>query len=98
MLVFFMIIAIILFSSAIYYCERGSWDEAQREWWRDKEASAGTGGNLEMLTACNGTVTSVDGTGGGGTLDVELADFEAGATHGWVPKLVPPLANSSLER
>ena len=83
MLVFFMIIAIILFSSAIYYCERGAWDEAQREWWRDQEASAGTGGNFEMLTGCNGTVTTVSGT-----LDVELADFQAGADSGWVPKLV----------
>jgi hypothetical protein len=88
MLVFFMIIAIILFSSAIYYCERGAWDEAQREWWRDEEASAGTGGMFEMLTGCNGTVTSVDGTGGTGTLDVELADFEEGSDSGWVPKLV----------
>merc|ERR1711871_748302 len=85
------IIAIILFSSAIYYCERGAWDEAQREWWRDDEVSAGTGGRFEMMTACNGTVTAVDETvsGGSGSLGLELVDFEAGSDgRGWVPKLV----------
>ena len=35
MLLFFMVIAIVLFSSAIYYAERGTWDEVRRQWWRD---------------------------------------------------------------
>jgi hypothetical protein len=82
MLVFFMIIAIILFSSAIYYCERGAWDEAQREWWRDQEDPVGT---FEMVTVCNGTVTSAEGTGF--VPAMETADFEKGSQTGWVPKL-----------
>lgn len=59
MLLFFMVIAIVLFSSAIYYAERGTWDEVRRIWWRD-----GNLGRLQSIdeqdnrlvfyTACKG--------------------------------------------
>ena len=56
MLLFFMSICIILFSSAIYYCERGAWDEAQREWWRDQEEPYG---QFEMLSTCTAAAENV---------------------------------------
>ena len=51
MLVFFMCIAIVLFSSAIHYCERGEWDEVNRVWWIDVE-----GETFQMVTLCSGSV------------------------------------------
>lgn len=88
MLMFFMIIAIILFSSAIYYCERGSWDEAQREWWRDQEEPTG---QFEMITLCNvkpGTIMAISGTAAI-AVDANFAVPTDGSPQsGWVPKIV----------
>jgi hypothetical protein len=61
MLLFFMVIAIVLFSSAIYYVERGNWDEVRRVWWRDGNLGRAQGLNEEddrlvFYTACAGTV------------------------------------------
>ena len=91
MLVFFMIIAIILFSSAIYYCERGAWDEAQREWWRDQEEPTG---EFEMITACKvkpGTTMTVTGSINMAT-SATAANFavptDGSPQSGWVPKIV----------
>jgi len=61
MLVFFMSVGIVLTASAIYYCERGDWDECQRKWMRECaswERRTQTGSVVRLCNCTQGAVAS----------------------------------------
>jgi len=76
MLLFFMVIAIVLFSSAIYYAERGTWDEVRRIWWRDGnlgrlQSIDEQDNRLNFYTACKGkSHISINGSNSTSDFDV----------------------------